>query len=84
MVVQMRIANIELVELFEKGVPLTMKSGFVWVGIFLRMGFEGSKAGSRPNVFLLLPADQNEYELSATAPIPSLSASHHDDHGLTF
>jgi hypothetical protein len=29
MVVQMRIANIELVELFEKGVPLTMKSGFV-------------------------------------------------------
>lgn len=55
--------------------------------VLLRVGFEGfqktkkSMPGPNPDT-PLLPSDQ-DVKLSATAPGPCLSASHHDDHGLT-
>lgn len=58
------------------------------VGKGMSLGAEGltvSKTHTTPNLsvcFWLLPVDHN-VELSATAPAPGLSASHHNDHELT-
>lgn len=56
-------------------------------GVTLRVHLEISKADAKTSVCwsvsLLLPVGQ-DVKLSATAPVPGLSVSCHDDHGLTL
>ena len=70
-------------ELFwEKLGGVTFREG----GVSLRVGFDVSKAHVRVSVshFLCLQLGDQDEKLSATAPVPCLSGSHHSDHGITL
>lgn len=59
--------------------------GFVEGDLSFGVGFQVSKAHARPShcLLCLLPVDQN-IKLSATVPVPCLSAFCHADNGLTL